>query len=352
MRSSALEKATQRHSNPGVHVVALPIGARSTGGDAIAIKYVLPPSDPVVVCIDSGRTEEHAQALIATVRNVFGCDAIDILIVTHSDDDHAAGVLHLFEAIEVREIWINDPRAAVTASAGTAVAVIGEADDRQIIMRSALRGTCSNDGVVEIVGPDGAFYEELRPRLGAPNEVQADPIVASAAVAELDTWEDERLVGTDSSTSATNSSSAITLLWVGDILCLFTGDAGVLAIGRAAEALGSRRYEPSAANLVQVPHHGSKHNLDSATAEILAGMIVPEGQKWSSGQAFASCPADGSKGHPSHRVVNAFVRRGRKVFTTAGSPFHFTYGSYQDAAPVDARQVPPADFVRHLPPGH
>lgn len=97
---------------------------------------------------------------------------------------------------------------------------------------------------------------------------------------------------------------------------LLTGDAGVNALSWATNYAKAMGFELKAFSFVQIPHHGSRRNVDPYVLNELVGSIQPEGtQKFT---AFVSAPADDSK-HPRKIVLNAFTRRGGKVVATQGS---------------------------------
>jgi len=139
-------------------------------------------------------------------------------------------------------------------------------------------------------------------------------------------------------TNPRNNSSMVTMLDFGGHRALLTGDAGVPALERSLNQLAWATGNTSAPDFVQIPHAGSRHNASSALLDRLLG---------STGQgevrtAFVSV-ASKSKRHPSGRVVNAYKRRGCKVFETRGGTKHH----YGDGAPdrgwPDATPLPPMD---------
>jgi beta-lactamase superfamily II metal-dependent hydrolase len=79
---------------------------------------------------------------------------------------------------------------------------------------------------------------------------------------------------------------------------LFTGDAGVQAFDRAV-------IPPQVAKVdwLDVPHHGSKHNVNSTVLDRLMPRV-----------AYFS--AKGTLKHPSRAVINALKRRGCTCYST------------------------------------
>ncbi len=112
-------------------------------------------------------------------------------------------------------------------------------------------------------------------------------------------------------TSPRNNSASVIDLAIEGRRILFTSDAGVPAINGALDYLNSVGRNSAPPDLVQIPHHGSRHNMDSATLNRLLGR---PGQGISRA-AFVSVTEAAPK-HPSPRIVNGFMRRGCQVAST------------------------------------
>jgi hypothetical protein len=72
---------------------------------------------------------------------------------------------------------------------------------------------------------------------------------------------------------------------------------------------------------LQVPHHGSKHNVGPAILNLIIGPKKPNEQIIKT--AIVSAPRKGEPKHPSKKVVNAFTRRGAKAVATQGKTICF-----------------------------
>ena len=97
-----------------------------------------------------------------------------------------------------------------------------------------------------------------------------------------------------------------------------TSDAGVSALNYAADELECLGLNSNCAAYIQVPHHGSKHNVDSNLLNRLIGDSIKETDTASkSGIVSISKESDGK--HPSKAVLNAFKQRGVNVCKTKGS---------------------------------
>ena len=101
----------------------------------------------------------------------------------------------------------------------------------------------------------------------------------------------------DEETAAVNQTSLIIALHLGDTKILFTGDAGKTAIKEALRFYKSIGGNPKNFTIVQLPHHGSRKNIDP---EILGEFGNPD--------YIISCPPSGeAEGHPSRRLINKIL---------------------------------------------
>lgn len=130
-------------------------------------------------------------------------------------------------------------------------------------------------------------------------------------------------------TSAENNSSAIVFLELCGHKLMFTGDAGVEALTRAIGYGEKRDLDLSRLEVFRVPHHGSKHNIDSSVL----------GRIWTR-LAVVSAAPDGAPNHPSSRVTNALMDRGTAVYATQGRAFCHSFNAPLRPGWGPATQVP------------
>jgi hypothetical protein len=70
-------------------------------------------------------------------------------------------------------------------------------------------------------------------------------------------------------------------------------------------------------NFVQVPHHGSRHNVTPLVLDLWLGQKRPYENSPRRGTAFCSVGADADI-YPRKKIANAFLRRGYPVYATRG----------------------------------
>lgn len=132
----------------------------------------------------------------------------------------------------------------------------------------------------------------------------------------METWDRETLEE-DVESSASNESSVVQLAQFEGKRILLTGDAGVIALGEAADYAESNGYNLPGINILQVPHHGSRHNVSPSSLDRWLGPRLLKGE---TSDTFA-CASVGKESttHPRKKVVNAFMRRGATIYSTKGA---------------------------------
>ncbi|AWL09495.1 hypothetical protein HME7025_01642 [Aquirufa nivalisilvae] len=80
-------------------------------GDCILIKTYDINNDEFIILIDGGTTQTFRYTLKAELKNI---THVNLLVLTHNDSDHIAGLISLFknsliDSIVIDEIWMNHP---------------------------------------------------------------------------------------------------------------------------------------------------------------------------------------------------------------------------------------------------
>ena len=157
-------------------------------------------------------------------------------------------------------------------------------------------------GRLAVLGPTRQYYRELLAEFSKIEGVfvENERLDDDDSVVKL--TESERnpdaVIDEDDTTSAENNSSVIGLLVYDGKKLLFTGDAGVQALERAFQVTDIRNID-----WLDVPHHGSKHNVNSSVLDRLMPNV-----------AYFS--AKGTRKHPSRAVINALKRRHCTCYST------------------------------------
>jgi beta-lactamase superfamily II metal-dependent hydrolase len=323
----------------------LPVGDGERSGDAIALRFGnLQQGEQTVVTIDGG-TKESGEALVQHVKTFYKTERVDAVICTHSDADHASGLTEVLESLDVRRLimhlpWqhaenidnlFKDPRITANSimsrfkkSLDNAHELASLAEQKGIPIVEPFSDTIAVNDHWAVLSPSTEFYEALLLEFRAAPEPKVESIlrkavgvVKDAVTTVAENWNIETLgePGADEC-SAENNSSVVLLFKDGEHRFLFTSDAGVPAFAEVIGCADRLGIDLTAVKGIQVPHHGSKHNVGPAALNLLLGPKRKD--EVFAKTAIVSAAKNGEPRHPSKKVVNAFMRRGAQVFATQG----------------------------------
>ncbi|RFU47066.1 ComEC/Rec2 family competence protein [Paraburkholderia sp. DHOC27] len=349
----------------GIEIDFLPVGDGEHSGDAIAVRW-LEDGQYKVLVYDGGH-RGTGQALVDHVKVHYGTTYVDFVVNSHPDNDHAGGLSIVLEQLSVGQLWMHQPwnysddirhyfrdgritsdslAKRLQAKMGAAYALEKLAEKKQIPVYEPFAG--SRIGIFTVLSPGQYRYvHELIPEFEKSPELQAaKEMMKSAAnflmeavgfVAEL--WTGENLPETVS-TSAENESSAVLFASVGERGYLLTGDAGIDTLRASATYASSIGIDlPTRVTFAQIPHHGGRHNVSTATLDLLFGTPWANSQAAPTKIAFVSA-AERAPRHPKRKVTNAFKRRGFNVAQTKGVPLRHFIGMPARSGWVAATVVP------------
>jgi beta-lactamase superfamily II metal-dependent hydrolase len=332
----------------------LSVGKGGKSGDAIAIRFTRPDNAELATMIIDAGYQPDGEALVNHVLQWYEIDFVDLVVLTHPDGDHIGGMGKVFDGLRVGELALHQPSRYGGSALDASDAVeelIAKASSAGTNVYEAVAGYTALGGAVRIAGPSQEYYaEQVAAQLGT-SKPESEPLTEAGAVREaimklgvkaLEAFPLEVPFDDAGGDTPRNNSSAIVDLRVDDRRLLFTGDAGVPAIDRALDYLGGIGLSSSPPTFVQIPHHGSRHNLSTAVIERLVGSTSES----AGGTAFVSISKKASESpkYPSPRVTNAFGRRNFAVCMTAGNTVrHGSPDAVQRPGWVEAPRVPPLD---------
>lgn len=322
----------------GYEIDFLPVGNGNSSGDAIAIRYGEPENYTVMV-VDGG-SKESGKALVEHIKKYYGTTYVDYVVNTHPDQDHASGLSVVLEELEIGELWLHRPwnhtkeiidhfhdgriteeslaRRFKEDGFPYAHALEEIAIQKGITINEPYQG--SKIGEFYVLSPSRDWYlHELIPDFNkTPQKKEAQGSIfqkfIESARGVFESFDIETLKE-GGNTSSDNESSVILYAEFDERKILLTGDAGNKALARACDFLSLYGIDISInLKFVQIPHHGSRHNVSPS---ILDRMLGAKGQQENK-TAFVSAGKD-STTHPRKVVTNAFIRRGCKVIPTKGS---------------------------------
>jgi len=290
---------------------------RARKGDCLILHFGS-KADPGLALIDGGPSsvyKPHLKPRLEQIRKARGLDSdaslpVDMLMVSHIDDDHIKGVLDLTKelldakaaqqplALRIKGVWHNtfddiignSPKeltAAVTAQFGAA-ALSGEADvegldpDVARVLASVSQGFRLRDdtrGLKLRINPEFAGKLVLAKKKGKKIDMgkglnftvigpMNDEVLALQKAHDEFLKKQEKTeaaLAAFTDTSVANLSSLVVLAEVGKKRMLLTGDARgdkVLAGLELAGLLKNDEKSTIHIDVLKAPHHGSDRNID------------------------------------------------------------------------------------------
>jgi len=308
--------------------------------DAIIIWLKDHNNNHYVVLVDGGNKSDGEQVIAHLKKYILkpeasGKTAPDLIISTHHDKDHIGGLIEVVKhyGSAIGEVWVNNPAdhmgslayrkleesfrskslnkqyQVILESLTNLDDFISEVDKHGITRYDALAGRSKHDNIIQILGPSDKFYKSLLPGMDGLEKFVTDEanwaynsIYGTATINEsTEASSPCPIVDEENETSATNNSSVILQLSVGESKkYLFTGDCGVSALEDVATRNSIEKID-----WLDVPHHGSRRNLSSSLIQTMSPKIC-----------YIS--AEGTTKHPRPALVNCLKKHGASVYCTKG----------------------------------
>lgn len=299
--------------------------------DAIIIRYINKEGYEYVVVIDAGNKHD-GKKVVDQINTYTNQKYIDLAICTHPDNDHIGGFFYIVENMKINEFWIHDSanhvdvsevrKAISEATLTKKMNKITESIDNNINLldlitkkgishKEPFTGVSHSHIPLTVLGPSISFYESL-----IKNFRNVKQLFEEEKMLEYDEKEDygllwemlnedeslsDSLDEDDDRSSENNSSTIIAFHPENSKKYLFTADTGPMALQEVVNLYPEWTKD---LDWLDVPHHGSKKNLNSALIKHFSPKV-----------AFIS--GKGKKKYPSIAVVNALKKVGTHVYSTS-----------------------------------
>lgn len=309
-------------------------------GDAIAVRYSIGGAWAVHV-VDGGYNST-APVMAAHIRQRYGTDLINEIVVTHGDQDHAEGLVAILENFRVARIWMlrpwlySDvllPYFARYSSADRLADRLREvychlaaleeiANRRSIPIWEPWQG--ERIGPFTVLAPTPTRYLQMviesdkTPQQAAGTQTVlgglyelAKPIIRKIKAG----WGFEKF--SDEQTSPDNEMSVVQYAFLNGHSIVLTGDAGRDAMTEAANFAQQAGLFLPGVTRFQAPHHGGRRNVSSTLLDRWLGPVLP--QKLAEGEEYFTAVISSAKedeDHPRNAVLRGLLHRGAKVLTT------------------------------------
>lgn len=330
----------------GFEIDFMAFGNGEKSGDAISLRYGEPGNYTVIV-IDGG-TKEAGKDLVYHINNYYDTSYVDYVINTHPDKDHASGLTIVLEELSVGELLMHLPwehseyirnafkDGRITDNSlserlkdayNSAFELYNLAANRGIPVREPFAG--EDIGILKVLSPTKEFYEQNLITSDKTPEVGEKLFkFFKEATQKVYDWIEEswdvETLRENVSTSPENENSVILYGNYDNRGFLFTGDAGIKALSSAADYAEISGINLTDCRFQQIPHHGSRNNVSPSVLNRIIGAPLEKGQEKTM-SVFVSASKN-STTHPRKAVVNAYIRRGAKVFSSGdgnGTKHHY-----------------------------
>lgn len=346
----------------GFEIDFLPVGDGQKSGDAIAFRLgnLKGNRSEQFVCVLDGGYSGNGAALVHHITTYFKTDTVDLVISSHPDDDHALGLLSVVENLKLGSLWMHLPwnhtqdiakmfkdgrvtdmgvREKIRKSLDAAMDLEKAAKKHGIAITEPFTGVSMADRVF-VIGPTQQYYESLLADFRCTPVAKAQPAAGSvirglveAMKKVAEDWNIETLSDKCETAAENNSSTVLAVKASDQEWWLLTADAGEPALNGALDHLDSRNFPVSSFKFIQVPHHGSEHNVGPTLLNRMLGPKLPTEQ--ATRMAYVSAAKEAPK-HPNKKVTNAFRRRGAPVYRTNGAWIsHFNDAPARNYANID-----------------
>ena len=336
--------------------------------DAFIIHFTDDSRNNHLVLVDAGNYND-GQKISDHLNRYYPNQIIELAIVTHPDDDHYGGFIKMLEkiqdkdkdAIKIKKFWINDPgnnhidkneikwiskQKTVNVRARSVYDLNGK---NLIDMIDSISGITREEKFARIsrnplnnvifvpteypltcftiIGPTKNYYESLIPNFRNDelnfHSTENDSDYDSSKDIPNGKCLSPALDSACDDTSAHNQSSLIFIFKPNNSKkYLFLGDAGRAAFNNTTSFARNLMIN---ATWLKVPHHGSKHNLDSA----MINWINPD-------TAYISTEKIGN--YLNQCTVNALKNSGCSVYSTHIDKSDFLHNgnreNYSTATPL------------------
>lgn len=317
-------------------------------GDAIPLRYEI--NGVTRIHVVDGGFQDTGDAVVDHIRKYFGNPTyIDYVIVSHPDGDHAGGLRKVLEEFQVGELWMLRPwlyanelikRFTRFTSVDSLVRRLKEvypniaaleelANKNSVPIREPFQGTVIGQFIV--MAPTKPRYLDLvvdsDKTPDATKEASLswarsaalllDRIATAAVNLVRAAWGQETFPEDD--TTPENNMCVVQYASLCGQKILLTADAGRGALTEAADFAPWVGLNLPGIDRIQVPHHGSRHNVSTEVLDRWLGpRLAAKPQKGEEKFRAVVSAAKKDEDHPRKAVVRAFIHRGAKVFSTEG----------------------------------
>lgn len=311
-------------------------------GDSILVKTFDSNDDEFIILIDGGTASTFDYSLKKALKQI---KHINIIVLTHIDSDHIAGLIKLFkssliENIQIDEIWMNNPEL-VDINSGELIS-FGQGDNlmqliKEIKPNTRLRGISTS---VDDINERGVLFRILSPSKGIienlydkwegwrktqkENECGKSTEISQSFPNYCDSLKKLNGIPFKESNSIdndfVNASSISFILKCPDKSVLFLADSRAEIIYDSLIDLGFSNSKPLKVDIVKISHHGSKNN----TSQDLLSLI------YCNEYVITTNGGSAKHIHPSRETIARIVYNKNRTDEKLNIHFNYSIESIKD----------------------
>jgi beta-lactamase superfamily II metal-dependent hydrolase len=322
---------------------------KASHGDSIIIETFNNEWNPINIVIDGGITKTYNDSLREAIKKFI---KIDLLVLTHTDDDHIKGLISFFKSslfanMTVEKYWANC-RYSIKVSTGTQIGFNSGKDFNDYIIEK--EGVDSqekwNQDICykgEKINYQGLFFTILSPtsdilssfyKKWIDYQTKKEKIdktqISSSIHSQLDKGNIEDLSKIQFNPTKTidedffNAASIAFILNMPDCSILLLGDSRPEIVIESLLKLGHNETDrPLKVDYIKISHHGSKNNTNNE----LLNMIECDNFIFSTNGGF------GNSKHPDRETVARILKRkSRKTENETFLIFNYPIGEIERKA--------------------
>ena len=335
-------------------------------GDAITIRYSI--NGATRIHVTDGGFQDTGDLVVEHINKYYDApNYIDAVVATHPDGDHAGGLRKLFDAYEIGELWMLRPwlyadelidrfsrftsvdnlRKRLKELYPNLVALEELAEKHGVPIHEPFQGAQIGDFWVMAPTKD-RYLDLIVESERTPEATKEDRLSLAETAGRIvkktiemirSAWGQE--VFPEEDTSPENNMSVVQYANLCGKKILLTGDAGRAALEEAADYAPNVGLILPGIDRIQVPHHGSRHNVSTEVLDRWLGPRLsskPDEGVYNFTAIVSAAKAD--EDHPRKSVVRAFIHRGGKVITTEGGSKRTGHNAPEREGWVPAEPIP------------
>ncbi len=300
----------------------------------------------------------------AHIRNNYGTDFINRVVVTHPDQDHAEGLAGILEDFRVGELWMLMPWdyagellphfarynnvARLQERLREDYPYIAKLEEiarrKHIPIYAPFQGAQIGAFTVLAPTPDRYLRMVIESEKTPQRSIRSKSVLATITEAARSVvsmikagWGSENF--SSEPTSVENEMSVVQYAYLCGERILLTGDAGRDGMKESADYLESRGVSLPGIDRFQVPHHGGRRNISTELLDRWVGQRLPQMVK--EGDELFTAMISSAKedpDHPRNAVLRALYHRGARIATTEDGHFRTQKNAPERAGWVAAKR--------------